>query len=226
LTNAESRSWPAKASDAIRAKALALGFDACGFARGKVVPPRFVVKLSFAILLLSAQTACGTASSYDADLAVNFQCGAPPSEGEIESFLAKRGFSVANEERVRRQFNLGFYPMQIEAHDQRRRTVEFMGLGAAAGANTYDAAIYSPPPTRHDRVLEEAFGQLISKTLKCQITSITRGSNPASASSFYDRLFRLQLSREHETVICDRSLASFNEKLCQEVPGVPRAVEH
>ena len=32
MTNAANRSWPAKASDAIRARALALGFDACGFA--------------------------------------------------------------------------------------------------------------------------------------------------------------------------------------------------
>ena len=162
------------------------------------------------------------------DLNVDFQCQKTPSEGTIESFLTERNFVVANEERLRRQFNLGFFPMEIEGYDRRRWSVHFIGLipQTPDAAITYHADVNSPPPTKHDSVLEDAVIELISQTLKCKITSLNRSSNPHDAAAFYDRLFAMQVSRDHEAAICDKSLTSFDATQCEQVPGVPRRNWH
>ncbi|MDR3525882.1 MAG: hypothetical protein P4L57_01295 [Rhizomicrobium sp.] len=158
------------------------------------------------------------------DLAVNFQCSMPPSEAAIEQFLTGRKFTVANLERMRRQFNLAFYPLEIEGYDQERRFVHFIGLpsGSLDGAKiTYSVGVNSPPPTRHDAALEKAVLHFITTTLKCKASSVNHGSNPTDASAFYDEVFALQLSRDHEAATCDKMARSFDARHCERMASAP-----
>ena len=162
----------------------------------------------------------------EADLAFNFECGksSPPSEAAIERFLVGRGFEVANEERVRRQLGLGFFPLQIEGLDGRQWTVLFQGLwvppnpGSDEKKALYTVDIYSPPPTRHDGDVESATIAFVSETLACKITSLNRSDNAQESRDLFGRLLAMQKGRMHEAEVCDRTEKSYDAGRCSRVP--------
>jgi hypothetical protein len=171
---------------------------------------------------------CNAPQGYSPDLTVRFDCPenvTPALEAAIESFLTEKGFRVANLERVRRQFNRGFFPLEIEAYDNRRWTVHLISFRppSAVPSNstkrTYTLGVYSPPPTHHDDVLEKDLIDLITQQLKCEIRSSNRRENKPEAASFYDRMYSLQLSRDHEAEICDKTAKTYDAELCRKVPG-------
>ena len=180
-------------------------------------------------LALLGCNAPSSAQGYSPDLAVRFDCSGnvtPAFETAIESFLTEKGFRVANLERVRRQFNRGFYPLEIEAYDNRRWTVHLMSLRgpqSTASSNstttTYNLGVYSPPPTQHDDVLEMDLIDLITQQLKCEIRSSNRYENKAESASFYDRLYSTQLSRDREAEVCDQTAKTYDAALCRNVPS-------
>jgi hypothetical protein len=178
-----------------------------------------------AIACLLAASSASAAPGVQADLALNFECPASPDEGLIEKFLTSQHFQVENLERVRRQFDRAFFPLDIEAIDQGKRTVSFVGLlgtndrPGATHAAFYTVGLYSPPPTRHDPALEAGLVNLVETSLKCRITSRNSGENDAAASATYNDMLTIEQGRMHEAAICDRTLASYDAKLCAQVPG-------
>jgi len=166
--------------------------------------------------------------SLGADLAIDFTCSGsayPASEAAIEKFLKARNFTVANDERMRRQLNFGFFPLQIESYDARDITVEFQGLADSPDASNwseatvnYHATIYSPPPTKHDNELETALRSFITQDLRCKITSENASENPPEAASFYADILARQKNRMREAMVCDKTEPTFDEAACAKVP--------
>jgi hypothetical protein len=185
--------------------------------------PQFLAA-AFAIALLSFPAQTHARGFYAPNVAFAFKCDAPPSESQIENFLAAHGFTVVNAERMRRQYGRGFYPLEIDGTDQRRWAAHVMGLiPDESGTILYTAAIESPPPTRHDNSLEDATVAFVTDTLKCRVEgAVTRGENPVSAQSDYDQIFAMQQGRNHEAQICDKTLSTYDAKACAMVPGVPQ----
>ena len=169
-------------------------------------------------LVLLACISESTAQGLAPDMAVRFDCPGnvtPRFESDIETFLTEKGFKVANLERVRRQFNVGFYPLEIEGYDSRRWMVHLISLNT-----TYSLGLYSPPPTQHDAVLERDLIDLITQRLKCTISSLNHSENGPEAKGIFDRVYSTRLSRDREADVCDRTAKTFDANLCQRVPGV------
>ena len=188
-----------------------------------------VLALCSGFVLLGCNTSSG-AQGYSPDLAVSFDCSGnvtPALETKIEKFLTERAFTVANLERVRRQYGQGFYPLEMEAYDNRRwtvRLISFRDLHTDAPPvptkTEYNLGVYSPPPTHHDDVLEKDFINLVTQQLKCEIRSSNRYENEPGAVSYYDHLYSLQMSRDHEAEICDKTAKTYDADQCRKVPGI------
>lgn len=166
--------------------------------------------------------------SMGSDLEIDFDCNGPafpPSEHAIEAFLRERHFTVANTERVRRQLNVGFLPLQIEALDGRDISIRFQGLmDNPRGAMTdktvhYHLSLESPPPTRHDRELEAALRTLVTRTLRCSVVNETVSDNQPEAASFYADILAMQKNRMREAQVCDKTEPTYSAAACAEVPG-------
>ncbi|HTT99853.1 MAG TPA: hypothetical protein VMF58_17520 [Rhizomicrobium sp.] len=169
--------------------------------------------------------ACGQQQSLAPDLALNFECKSLPSEAAVEDFLLKRNFEVANLERVRRQFQRSFFPMDIEAIDKRSWAITFRGLDIPAVPTRpehvyYTVDINSPPPTKHDDTLEEDVKRFVSDSLSCKITSTNRDGNAVGASDFFWRIIEMQKSRMREAEICDKTISTYSAAKCAKVPGL------
>ena len=183
----------------------------------------------YGVLGLLGYNAPSRAQGYSPDLAVRFDCPgnvSPAFEAAIERFLTGKGFRVVNLEGVRRQFKRGFFPLEIEAYDNRRWTVHLISLRSPQIADssnstktTYHLGVYSPAPTQHDDVLERDLIELITQQLKCEIRSSNRYENKSEAASFYDRMYSTQLSRDHEAEVCDQTAKTYDANLCRNVPG-------
>ena len=166
-----------------------------------------------ALSTLLVLSGCGREQKLAPDFAFNFTCNGehyPASESAIEKFIAGHGFTVFNEERVRRQYNLPLYPLAIDGFDARHRMLDFRGINEKSGdkpepvATIYSVGLYSPPPTRHDANLETAMQDFVSGTLKCGISNISHGDNGADRAAFFDRIYKAEQSRIADGMRCDR----------------------
>lgn len=171
---------------------------------------RLALPLVAVALLLSG---CGREKSLAADLAFNFRCqGAadPASESAIENFLVSHGFAAFNEERIRRQYRLGMYPLAIDGYDGNRRMFDFRGINEkpsdepVAIATIYSVGIYSPPPTRHDLALEQAALDFVRTTLKCDVLNISHGTNGAERAGFFNKIYEAEQKRIEAGRKCDK----------------------
>jgi hypothetical protein len=163
--------------------------------------------------VLLALGGCGRESKLAPDFAFNFTChGAsyPASESAIETFVAGRGFTVFNEERVRRQYNLPMYPLAIDGFDRSHRMLDFRGINEKSGdkpepvASIYSVGLYSPPPTRHDTGLEKAMLDFVANTLKCDVSDISHGDNGAERAAFFDKIYKAEQTRIGQGMRCDK----------------------
>ena len=156
---------------------------------------------------------CGREQKLAADLAFNFTCSGasyPASEAAIEKFVASHGFTVFNEERVRRQYKLAMYPLAIDGFDARHRMLDFRGINEKSSdkpepvATIYSVGLYSPPPTQHDANLEKAMQDFVSGTLKCDVSNISHGDNGAERAAFFDKVYKAEQTRIAQGMRCDR----------------------
>lgn len=156
---------------------------------------------------------CGQEDAIAPDLAFNFTChGAadPVSETAIEDFLKSHGFTAFNEERVRKQYHLRLYPLAIDGDDKNRRMLDFRGINEKASdapvakATIYSVGLYSPPPTMHDRKLEDATVAFVKTALKCDVSQFTHGNNDADRAAFYDKVYAAEQTRIAAGRRCDR----------------------
>ena len=157
---------------------------------------------------------CGQEQKLAPDFAFNFTCTGPAypaSESAIEKFIAGRGFTVFNEERVRRQYKLAMYPLAIDGFDARHRMLDFRGINEKSGdkpdpsvASIYSAGLYSPPPTRHDTELEKAMLAFATDTLKCSVSNISHADNGAERAAFFDKIYKAEQKRIAQGMRCDK----------------------
>lgn len=171
------------------------------------------IAVCIAAAMLVALSGCSREDKLAPDLAFNFRChGAhdPASETAIEKFLASRGFTVFNEERVRRQYNLALYPLAIDGYNARHWMLYFRGINEKAGdkpdphATIYSVGIYSPPPTRHDTRLEAAAQNFVAETLKCDVVNVSHGDNAAERAAFFDKVYGAEQKRIAAGMRCDK----------------------
>ncbi len=117
-------------------------------------------------------------------------------------FLSSRGFSSFNEEKARRRVGKTFFPLQIDAYDRRRVMVEVIGLRKPSsygnGVN-YRLTITSPPPTLHDRALEDAAVDLVRDALRCEIHAVGRFENGADSVALFNAVFADEQRRMQQT---------------------------
>jgi len=166
------------------------------------------------VAALLALCGCGQEPKLAPDFAFNFTCkGAayPASESAIEKFLAAHGFTVFNEERVRRQYKLAMYPLAIDGFDTRHRMLDFRGINEKSGdkpdpsvASIYSVGLYSPPPTRHDTDLEKAMQAFVTGTLKCEVSNISHADNGAERAAFFDKIYKAEQKRIGQGMRCDK----------------------
>jgi len=170
-------------------------------------------RLAAVAAILITLGACGRSNDLAPDFAFNFKCQGeqdPPSEASIEKFVASRGFTVFNEERVRRQYNLPLYPLAIDGHNAKHWMLYFRGINDQQGdkpdmhANIYSVGIYSPPPTRHDAALESATQDFVAHTLKCDVSNITHGNNGAERTAFFEKVYSTEQKRIAAGLRCDK----------------------
>lgn len=170
----------------------------------------------FAICAFVLLAACGRQKELAPDYAFNFRCkGAayPASEAAIETFLTSHGFTAFDEERVRRQYRLTMYPLAIDGVDKRRRMLDFRGINEKTTdepvpkATVYSVGLYSPPPTRHDAVLEQAMLAFVQNGLKCEVSQVSRYTNGAEVLSFFNKVYAAEQKRIAEGRKCDRARA-------------------
>lgn len=172
---------------------------------------------------LLALAGCGQEAKLAPDFAFNFRChGAqyPASESAIEKFVASQGFTAFNEERVRRQYNLPLYPLAIDGFDKHRRMLDFRGINEKSGdqpvpiATIYSVGLYSPPPTRHDKKLEDAMLAFVSGTLKCEISNISHADNDAGRAPFFDKVYKAEQTRIAQGMRCDKQAGKKLDTKC------------
>jgi hypothetical protein len=163
---------------------------------------------------LFALAGCGREAKLAPDYAFNFTCHGdhyPASEAAIERFIASHGFTVFNEERVRRQYNLPMYPLAIDGFDARRRMLDFRGINEKSGdkpdpsvASIYSVGLYSPPPTHHDTKLENAMMAFVTGTLKCEVSHVSHADNGVERAAFFDKIYKAEQKRISQGMRCDK----------------------
>jgi hypothetical protein len=175
--------------------------------------PLRVPRIAIAAAMLLALGACGRSQELAPDFAFNFKCSGaqdPASESDIEKFIAAHGFTVFNEERVRRQYKLPLYPLAIDGFNARRWMLYFRGINDQPGdkpdlhATIYSVGIYSPPPTHHDAALEAATLAFVSGTLKCAVSNVSHGDNGADRAAYFDKVYRTEQKRIAAGRRCDK----------------------
>jgi len=181
------------------------------FQKKRTFVPRAVACAVLAGVL--ALAGCGREEKLAPDFAFNFRCKGdayPASESAIEKFLASRGFKAFNEERVRRQYNLPLYPLAIDGFDSHRRMLDFRGINEKSSdkpvpiATIYSVGLYSSPPTRHDKALEDAMLAFVSGTLKCEVSNISHADNGADRAGFFNKIYQAEQKRIGEGMRCDK----------------------
>lgn len=166
--------------------------------------------LCLAAALLVALSGCGRENKLAPDFAFNFRCHGDAPEAAIEKFVASHGFTVFNEERVRRQYNLPLYPLAIDGYNARHWMLYFRGINEKSGdkpdphATIYSVGIYSPPPTRHDAQLESATRNFVAATLKCDVLNVSHADNGAERAAFFAKVYQAEQKRIAAGVRCDK----------------------
>jgi hypothetical protein len=154
---------------------------------------------AFAGLLALLAAACNQHAQMIApDFEVDFSCHGQPEESVIEGFAAAQGFRPFNEEHARRKREQGFFPLEIDSYDTRKRMLDVIGLREPPSrGNTvhYRLTILGPPPTVHDHLLESAALGFVRNGLRCQIQTIGTNDNDREASRLFDRIFTDQQRR-------------------------------
>jgi hypothetical protein len=119
---------------------------------------------------------------------------------KLENHLYAAGFDVLNRSRLARQLKEDYPPLvQIDAVDRRGFMFEISVLPfetdlrtAPAKIVSADAALYSPPPTRHDKKTEEAVLAMTTADLGCSPRQIERNENGAASGEMYRHVARLK----------------------------------
>jgi len=146
-----------------------------------------------ALILVVALAACREKSAVLApDLSVDFGCATNPRTAIISSFLSARGFTSFDEEQARRKKGKTFFALQLDAYDRRREMFEIIGLKKPESYGSgidYRLTITSPPPTSHDRALEDAAVRLVRDTLRCQLHAVGRFENGADSLDLFNAVF-------------------------------------
>lgn len=126
------------------------------------------------------------------DLAVDFACGANPKPEDVRAFLSARGFSSADEEAARRNAGKSFFPLQIDATDRHRVMIEIVGLKKPTSYGSsidYHLTITSPPPTKHDRALEQDTVRFVRSALHCALHNANHFENGPDSVQLFDAVF-------------------------------------
>jgi hypothetical protein len=167
----------------------------------------------FALIGMALLSGCGQDKQLAPDLAFNFRCSGtayPVSETGLEKFLAAHGFTAFNEERVRRQYKLGMYPLAVDGYDSAHRMLDFRGINEKPTdkpeptATIYSVGLYSRPPTRHDAALEKAMLAFVGDDLKCGVSHVSHGDNGAERAPFFDAIYQAEQKRIADGRRCDR----------------------
>ena len=168
----------------------------------------------FALALILVGRGCGPNSKSD-DLNINLECDNIPSGAAIEGFLKEQGFQTADEDRVRRQYGRGSYPM-IEGIDSQKRWISFAGMSVPPQAY-FNVSLDGPPPTRHDKVLEQRLITFVSHLPGCKINSRTFGNSEENTAALYSQFFADALSRIKEARTCDQAGPNFDAAACRKI---------
>lgn len=160
--------------------------------------PRYRQTTFIGLLALLAAACNQRAQMIAPDFEVDFSCHGQPEESVIEGFASARGFRPFDEEHARRQRERGFFPLEIDSYDVRKRMLDVIGLREPPShGNTihYRLTILGPPPTVHDHMLESAALGLVRNRLRCQIETVGTNDNDRLASHLFDRIFADQQRR-------------------------------
>lgn len=131
-------------------------------------------------------------TSFGADLAFHFDCKGkanPPSEQAIEQFMTTKGFKPLDKVKAGKKLDPDFSWMHMDTVgiDSARRQIAFKGF--ADQPDSYSVSLYSEPPTRRSKDLEDALMVFTEKTLGCKNSEEARVENPANAKDLYDHSF-------------------------------------
>ena len=121
------------------------------------------------------------------DLSFWFRCeqrADPELERRIEAFLHQQGFRVLNLGALQRRAKVAIHDLSITAIDARRRTVIVYAFESTPGSQS--VALYSPPPTQHDAVLEDSLLTFATQGLGCKTDQVTRSSNGPEAAAMHE----------------------------------------
>ena len=125
--------------------------------------------------------------SFGADLAFSLDCkGNAPSQHAIEHFMTDKGFHVLDKVGAGKKLDPDFswMKMDIVGLDSARRQITFKAF--ADQPDDYHVSLYSEPPTRHSKDLEDALMVFGQKTLGCKNHQVAHVDNPAGAKDLYD----------------------------------------
>ncbi|MGN6516340.1 MAG: hypothetical protein ACTHLR_10945 [Rhizomicrobium sp.] len=175
-------------------------------------PANFVRRaaLCMAAMAVVSLSGCGREQKLAPDFAFNFRCHGDAPEDAIAKFVASQGFTVFNEERVRRQYNLALYPLAIDGYNAKHWMLYFRGINEKSGdkpdphATIYSVGIYSPPPTRHDARLESATQHFVAATLRCDVLNVSHADNGADRLPFFEKVYQAEQKRIAAGMRCDK----------------------
>lgn len=144
-----------------------------------------VALVSLALLLASA---CSKPiAPQRPDLSFWFRCeqrATPELEQRIEAFLQQQGFRVLNLGALQRGANVAIYDVNITAIDAKTRTILIYAFKDSPGSQTI--ALFSPPPTQHDAVLEDLLLTFATQGLGCKTDQVARNTNGSEAAEMHN----------------------------------------
>jgi hypothetical protein len=131
-------------------------------------------------------------STFGADLAFSFDCkGKTPSAQAIQQFMTDEGFHVLDKVGAGKKLTPDFswMKMDIVGTDSARRQITFKAF--ADQPDDYHVSLYSEPPTKRSKDLEDALQGFTQKTLGCKDHQVAHVDNPAGAKDLYDKSFSM-----------------------------------
>jgi hypothetical protein len=121
------------------------------------------------------------------DLSFWFRCeqrATPELEHRIEAFLQQQGFRVLNLGALQRTANVAIFDLNITAIDAQTRTILIYAFKESPGSQTI--ALFSPPPTQHDAVLEDSLLTFATQGLGCKTDQVARNTNGPEAADMHN----------------------------------------
>lgn len=176
---------------------------------------KFILSVAAVFVTFSLEPCFGnTPVTLDNDLFLDFTCPAPPKTSSFETFLKHEKFHTFNRQPL--PSAAGEFPIDINifAYDARRWRLYLDGPETiGAGKEIYNLVVESPPPTQHDKELEDKIVAFVGQAMNCKITFETRGENPASMRWFFDITFK-QMTDEEAAAICNKEMVVYDAKKC------------